>query len=288
MKVPYINDTRLDICRADFDMDEFRRKILQYGMLMRWEYAVPCPCFRTQDRGEVVTHSTEARGDCPSCRGTGQFYAEAQETRALLTTTSTTAKLATMMGEFQEGDAMLTMLPEHVPTRLDRLTLISGTVLLCETVTKTDQAVERTRYPVVRRRFPTGNADGTPGVAEVTELGVMYCRATNTAGVLQGDELREGDDFVVTDEGFIDWTLSGDDAPPPGAKYTIRYYARPAFLVQGLPYVRRDMFRQDIGVDNAELDLAPVLVHVRMEFLGPEGGSDPDATNPNPDQYPVY
>lgn len=288
MQVPLINEPNLDICRTDFDMVEFRRKILQYGMHFRWEYAIPCPCYRTQSRGEVVTRSTEARTDCPACHGTGQFYAEAQETRGILATTGSEAKLATFMGEFQSGDAMLTLLPEHIPTRLDRFTLISGTVLLSETLTKTESAVERTRYPIVRRRFPIGNSDGTPGTSDVTEVGVMYCRATDEHGVIQGAPLVEGTHFEVTDAGLIDWTIGGADAPESGARYAVRYYARPAFIVQGLPYVRRDMFRQEHGAEDQELDLAPVLAHVRMEFLGPEGGPDPANPDPNPDPYPVY
>jgi hypothetical protein len=288
--IPIITEPQLDKARVDFNLRDFRRALLQHGVPLRWEFAVVCPCKRIQSRGIVVVQSTEARTDCPECRGVGVIYDCAQNTVGIVHDTREKAVLSTYHGQYSEGDVLITMLPEHLPDRWDRLTLKAGVRVYNESRRRTDARYERLRYPIVRRKFPVGNEDGSPGVSEMMELGVLYMRRTGADGQLIPGALVEGEDFAITDDGRIDWDL-GDDAgtaPEEGAWYSVRYYARPVFIVKGLPYVRRDGFTQPFDAPSASFELSPILVHASPEFLGNEGVPEVEEQVPNPDITPVY
>jgi hypothetical protein len=289
-QIPIITEPMLDRARVDFSLRDFRRALLQHGVPLRWEFAVVCPCKRIQSRGIVVVQSTEARTDCPECRGVGVIYDCAQNTIGIVHDTREKAVLSTYHGQYSEGDVLITMLPEHLPDRWDRLTMKSGVRVYNESRRRTDARYERLRYPIVRRKFPIGNEDGTPGVSAMMELGVLYMRRTGIDGQLILGALVENEDFVITDDGRIDWDL-GDEAgtaPEEGAWYSARYYARPVFIVKGLPYVRRDGFTQPYDAPSASLELSPILVHASPEFLGNEGVPDVEEQVPNPDITPIY
>lgn len=288
--IPIITEPQLDKARVDFNLRDFRRALLQHGVPLRWEFAVVCPCKRIQSRGIVVVQSTEARTDCPECRGVGVIYDCAQNTVGIVHDTKDKAVLSTYHGQYSEGDVLITMLPEHLPDRWDRLTLKAGVRVYNESRRRTDARYERLRYPIVRRKFPVGNDDGSPGVSEMMELGVLYLRRTAMDGQLISGRLIENEDFAITDDGRIDWDL-GDEAgtaPEEGAWYSVRYYARPVFIVKGLPYLRRDGFTQPFDAPNAQLELSPILVHASPEFLGNEGVPEVEEQVPNPDITPVY
>lgn len=288
-ELPVINEPNLDLCRVDFDPQGFRRAILQHGMPVQWEYGMVCPCKRTQTRHEVIATSDEARADCPACNGTGILYGPPQTSIGILQDTKEMAKLSTVIGQYSEGDAFLTMPPEHIPDRLDRITLMAGTRVLSETRQRTDATVESLRYPVLRRVFEVGNVDESPGEVPV-ELGVLYARFTNTDGEIQVRDLLEGTDFTVTDAGKIDWAVgdAGGTAPPEGAWYSMRYFARPVFKVTGFPYLRRDTFTQAPGQTTREFAYTPVFVHLTPEFLGHQAQGNDNDPSPNPDTYPDY
>lgn len=288
-ELPVINEPSLDLCRVDFDPQGFRRVLLQHGMPVQWEYGMVCPCKRTQTRHEVVATSDEARADCTACNGTGILYGPPQESIGILQEVKEAAKLSTILGQYSEGDAFLTMPPEHIPDRLDRITLMAGTRVLSETRQRTAAAVEALRYPILRRVFNVGNADESPG-SVAAELGVMYARFTNTSGETQVRDLLEGTDFTVTDAGRIDWTI-GDDAstaPATGAWYSVRYFARPVFKVVGFPFLRRDTFTQAPGQAVREFAYMPVFVHLTPEFLGHQAQGNDNDPSPNPDPFPTY
>lgn len=288
--IPIINELNLDKNRVDFNQHDFRRVLLQHGVPLRWEFAMVCPCKRIQSRGVVVVHSTEARTDCPACSGTGVLYGGAQNTVGLVHETREKAIMSTPHGQYSEGDVLISMLPEHLPDRWDRLTMQSGARVYNESRRRTSSRFERLRYPIVRRKFPVGYEDGSQGMSGIMELGVIYARATAADGNILPVTLVENEDFAVTDDGRIDWDL-GDEAgtaPVEGAWYSMRYFARPVFIVKGLPYVRRDGFAQPYDAPQAQLELAPVLVHASPEFLGNEGVPEVEAQTPNPDITPVY
>jgi len=284
--IPFINEFNLDIGRVDYEPCEFRRVLLQHGMPLKWEYSLICPCRRVQDRDYVQEASDEPRANCPACYGSGMLHSGGQDTIGLLHDVKESAKFSTPFGQYTEGDLLCSMPPEHTPDRNDRLTLKAGARVLNEVRQRSAGPVERLRYPVLRRVFPVGNADSSPG-STVLELGVAYMRATDADGNVSGTVLLEGVDFTITDVGAIDWTI-GDTAttsPPAGAWYTVRYYARPVFTIVGFPFLRRDTFTQAWGAAAETFDYLPVLVHLRPEFLG--HAPEPDVT-PNPDTYPLY
>jgi hypothetical protein len=289
MDTPLINFAQLDLCRVSFDMEELVRALHQHGTPIQLEASVQCPCKRIQSRHGVVVNSAEPRTDCLECNGSGIITGQPIPSLGLVHSTKDWAMISQVFGQYSEGDVLITLPPEHIPDRFDRITMMAGVRVMNEQRRRTDATVERLRYPIVRRKFDVGMADGSPGVRRV-ERGVMTARYTDAAGVLQPNLLRENVDFVVTDEGDIDWSLglTADTAPVVGAWYSIRYYARPVFVVQGFPYLRRDSQVQAYGAACPEFVYAPVLVHASPEFLGHRNVRDANDPMPNPDVSPRH
>jgi hypothetical protein len=289
ISLPYITEPNLDVCRVQMDATDFRRALLQHGMPLQWEYAMGCPCKRIQTRGDVVIASDEARSDCPACYGTGIVMGPPQATVGILQDAKEVFKLSTPIGSYTEGDAFISLPPEHIPDVADRYTLKAGARVLNEQRKRTAATVESLRYPVLKRVFDVGNSDKSPGTQRV-EYGVLYARFTSTDGVIQVRDLLEGVDFVVTDAGKIDWTIgdAGGTAPVEGAWYSMRYYARPVYRVIGFPFLRRDTFTQDVGQAVPDFAYLPVLVHLTPEFLGHQAVGNEQDPVPNPDTYPTY
>lgn len=289
MDIPLINFSQLDLCRVAFDMEELVRALHQHGTPIQFEASLQCPCKRIQSRHGVVAHSTEARSDCPECNGSGIITGEPIRSLGLVHSTKDWAMISATFGQYSEGDVLITMPPEHIPDRFDRITMLAGVRVMNEQRRRTTSMVERLRYPIVRRKFDVGMPDGSPGARRI-ERGVLVARFTDTAGVLQSRRLQENVDFTVTDAGDVDWSLgdANGTSPATDAWYSMRYYARPVFVVQGFPYLRRDSQVQDYGAQCAQFVYAPVLVHATPEFLGHRNVRDTNDPSPNPDVSPRY
>lgn len=201
---------KLNAFRIDIDDSQFRKQILQHGMRIQWQMASECPCVRslslTGGSTTITQNTFEKRPDCAACSGNGWLYHSSQEIRALTLGSETQPDGFQVFGYRGTGTIRLTMLPEHLPGFMDRLTFLDSVMVYTDIVTRTSATTEQPRYPIVKRTLQLGSS-GDATVADPTVIGVLNCRKTDTTGVIQTTELVENTDFAVNSDGEIDWTL---------------------------------------------------------------------------------
>lgn len=260
--------------RADMRPEEFRKFIVNHGLTCTWEQAAQCPCRQmtaSMAKGfgtvpSLAKGTGGSRRDCPKCAGKGWFYHDSTKTVALFMMGSANPAIAAM-GEAGRGMASITCLPENLPAYKDRFTLQDSVVIMREGRLRSNEIIEALRFPVAMRAMDT--ADGE------LEVGVLYAHKSDDDGLAQLDgELRADVDFVITDDGRIDWTLGDGNgqAPTEGQWYTLTYYHHPRFVVDSIPHGWRDT---RITYKHPESILAPMPVQCmgKLEFMG-EGGTD--------------
>jgi hypothetical protein len=155
----------------------------------------------------------------------------------------------------------LTLLPEHVPTFLDRYTMADSVITFRESRLRTASAVEALRYPIVTRSLDLA--------AGQTAVNVLHLQAANSSGVASSGLTKvQGTDFAVTD-GKIDWTLgvAAGTAPVEGDRYSVAYYASPRYVVTDHPHAYRDTFGQ-VKVISPTFTPLPVQCSAVLDFLG--------------------
>lgn len=256
---------------VQLDPEMLRSEIFTRGLRCLWEQSAECPCTDVLDTkssaftyglGSSVT-SGQAQEDCPMCNGQGYFYHSSQEIYALVTAAHGDMERFSVYGEYARAMASFTTNPEHQPQYLDRFTILDTSLVFRDHATRTANAIESLRYPVVRREH-----DLEWGV---TPRGVLYAHKADGArlGVV-GGELVETVDFDVTTDGKIDWTkgdISGS-APTVGNRYTMTYYCHPVYVVMSFPhsiratqtkYKRPDFMVQYLSVQS----------DARLEFVAP-------------------
>ena len=107
----------------------------------------------------------------------------------------------------------------------------------------------------------------------------MFAIKASEAGtiVLDGSgkplELKPGEDFTVTEDNKIDWTIGipNGRAPNPGEYYSMQYYMHPVYVVRSMPYQYRDITFK-LKSPNLDLMNLPTKVQAWLEFLGGPGG----------------
>lgn len=258
--------------RVDYRVEEFRKLVYQRGMDVKWEQAQLCPCRRpVQDyvgsalgsAGSlgVKGESTEPRVDCPVCEGDGYFWHSPQTVKALITRASSTPEGYNSWGEQARAHVYITLMPEHLPSFLDRFTLVNSVLTFRESRVRTAATVEALRYPIVTRALDLA--------AGATDVNVLHLQAADASGLTSpAGALTQGVDFDVTD-GKIDWTLgvAAGTAPPEGARYSVSYYASPRYLVTDHPNAMRDTFTQEKRL-TPEFKALPIQCSAALDFLG--------------------
>lgn len=225
--------------RVDFDERLFRTHIFTNGLRVLWELAARCPCQRRMAVQEIDEFTSEKRPDCPACNGTGVIYHSPQEITAQFTSAERNYERFAPWGENMPGMARFTLLPEHLPTILDRYTLLDAVITYTETRIR-KAVVEALRYPIVTRSLTLGQV-GDPTEPDPTGVGVVYARRADSEGVLLGNELVAGTDFDVI-SGEIDWAKGDalDTAPEKGSPYSVQYFCSPRYVVKNFPHAVRD------------------------------------------------
>ncbi len=263
---------------VDLDSGEMRSVLIGKSVRLWWEHGVPCPCRSTRTLNGRKGVTGEPQENCAYCGGAGTMYVNGQQIVGMRTSTSESQRLHTEYGPYAKGTMWLTLLPEHVADHLDRYTLLDGVRTHGE-LRKRKGTVEKLRYPVIKRTFVCGTPEDR-GVQQELTVGVQFCMASDSDGVVTGVELIEDTDFVVDDDGKLDWTL-GDDAgtaPAVGEYYTVRYYARPRFVLDDHVYLSRDLYQHADGV--VCLTPNPVRALLALDFLG--GVPPVSEDNPQP------
>jgi len=254
--------------RVDFDMEQYRNLVFAKGVDLTWEQCAECPCSRSaSDFTLSVIHTTtqttgEARPDCPLCDGRGYFWHSAQQIRAIVTAGSSSTEAFAIYGEYARGMMSVSTLPEHLPAYGDRFTVINSVQVYRETKTRTADTIEALRYPVQARTL-----DLLTGETDVRVLRLQYA---DVNGISQENySLTEGVDFVVTNEGALDFSLGEvlGTAPSEGIRYSVAYFARPRYYVADHPHTHRDSIRKFKSATESPLAL-PIQVRCTLEFMG--------------------
>jgi len=260
--------------RGDFDAEGFRRLIFEKGAEATWEARAQCPCGVSltdvaTDMGytplPAYFSSRDSHVGCPVCKGDGYYLHSAQPIRLLVQDMRIYGRRFGPTGEYGNGSARLSMLPEHKPALGDRITLKRSVMLVRE---------DRQRLTVQEDlRFPVAVQlqDLAQGRVAFRTLSVQ--KADGTGRTQLAYQLDEGVDFSVTPDGKIDWTL-GDAtgrSPAVNAYYTVSYYAHPRYVVIDLGYGVRDSFDGVHKQTPTHINL-PIMAIARQEFLGTRGG----------------
>lgn len=256
--------------RGDFDPEAFRRLIFQNGARVTWEQVHQCPCGRkladlTSDmeynapEGFVVTG--ESPGECPRCAGTGFFLADPQEIPVIISGMRATYRRFAHAGEYQEGMASVTFLPEHKILPGHRLTVTKSVIPVRESRLRGATATEALRFPIVSQ-----DLDLATGVTAKRVLWLQKGNASNLSA--PADYLVEGTDFDVVG-GAIDWTkgIANGHAPALNTYYTLEYYANPRYRIMDVQHVVRDTYVQS-HASAPVFSTMPVQGSARLEYLG--------------------
>lgn len=234
---------------------------------MLWESASRCPCERILTNGGIVQATGEFKTECPECGGLGVIYHSDLQITALFEDATVNPDRFAFYGETASGMASVTTLPEHTPGFLDRFTLIDNVMIYAETRLKR-ATVERLRWPITSREVVIGNSVD-PTEPETIAVSVVYCRKAGADGSILDTVLEVGTDFVVTDDGEIDWTLGEalGTAPAQDARYSVQYYGHPTYIVRDFPFTIRDTYVKKKTADAAFVPL-PRRAMCWLEYLG--------------------
>ena len=263
------------IPRQDFDEINFRKEIFVHGLHMKWEMAAPCPCSTKLDvtaTEQVVYAATqyaeftrEKQTGCTLCSGTGWYYHSTQNIQGIVTGADRTTKVQ-QYGVYGSGDVVITLLPVHLPSFMDKFTLKDVVVTYSEVLTKSSGTLDKTRYAIVQRTMTVGTSPADPTTSTTTTLGGLSIRSADANGQIEATTYVEGVDFTLTAQGAIDWSVGGN-TPTAGTRVSVHYYCNPVFIASSFPHVFRDT---RVGVTSTtDIPVAlPVNVNARLEFLG--------------------
>ena len=224
----------------------YLRRVLQAtGVDCTWEKAQPCPCYRivTLEGADVdPTSSTQPQGGCPACHGDGWLYYGSQTTRVQIASSSSRLDNLAAAGLATPGSVMISAFVETPINIGDRFTVLCDVRPVVQQQIRGSGATDTLRFPIVDKAWTLGTALD-PKVPETVTLGVDYAvSASLTTGAIVGGatptEYREGVNFTIS-SGLINWTIGGANVPPTGARYSLRYYARPRFIVSSMQYATR-------------------------------------------------
>lgn len=190
--------------RADMKPNDFRKMILQKGFEVKWEQAAICPCQRQLNLSSKVSLTGESRQNCPKCSGTGVIYHSPLNIKAWVGGVRNEHDLLRQYGEYGPGTIFLSLLPEHTPGALDKFTLLSNLIVFRETRTKGSGAIERMRYPIIKRSVSIGS-QADSDVAETLTVGAIYIHKAAATGIV-------GDPPITVDQDFSTFASNAGSA----------------------------------------------------------------------------
>lgn len=217
------------------------------GIDCTWAKALPCPCWvpATVEGSNIPdTQSTMPQPECPACRGDGWLYYGSQSGRFLLTSAQSAQQTQGTAGYVQPGTFSVTALVEQPLGVGDRITVNGAVRVVQQTFTRV-ASTDTLRFPIINKAWEIGTALD-PNVPETVNIGVDYLVAANaTTGAIVGGatptEYVQGVNFTITAQGLIDWTIGGVNIPPVGARCSVRYYARPRYIITSAPFTHRQL-----------------------------------------------
>lgn len=230
--------------RSDFDVEAFRVQVWNQGMTVIWEQFTLCPCGQRQDNFGTVAMDFTALGPtkltgaakttCATCGGKNYILRDAQEIKVLIFSQAYRNNRFSLTGDMDTGSCRATFLPENKPSDGDRITLTNSVHVVREKHFRSGN-VQAMRFPIASQI-----QDLQSGQTPVSVLTLMRAGLDNVTDPVP---LVQGVDFTVDNQGRIVWsTASGNRAPVAGAQFSIEYYAKPRYVVDGAAHGVRDTF----------------------------------------------
>ncbi len=187
-----------------FDPAEFDRLIEAHGVPALWRRARTCPCIKVET-GQP-DFNCDLCGDLP-----GTLWDAGAELRVLAPGRQRRDEQQDI-GQLMAGMVTLTFPSEYTPGHWDRVELLNAAM-----VVNNERHVRGAVDPVGR---------STERLRIHPSLAVEYCEAI-VGGLLVA--YIEGSDFSIEGSGAIVW--GAGRGPAVGVQYTLRYRARPVYIV---------------------------------------------------------
>lgn len=230
--------------RSDFDVEAFRVQVWNQGMTVLWEQYTMCPCGQRLDNyGTVAMDFTalgptkltgEPKTTCVTCSGKGYILRDPQQIKALVFAQAMQSRRFGTNGDMDSGACRATFLPENKPSDGDRITLLDSVHVVRE------KAFRRGNTQALRFPVATQVQDLQSGNTPVSVLTILRAGLNNVTDPVP---LVQGTDFTVDAQGRIVWsTATGNRAPVEGAQFSVEYYAKPRYVVDGASHHVRDTF----------------------------------------------
>lgn len=186
-----------------FDAAEFDALIAEHGVPALWRRARACPCVGEDGQPEIA---------CAFCSDLPGYFWDAGVELRVLAPGRQRRDEQQDIGQLMAGMVQITFPSTFTPGHFDRVEFLAATMVINN---------ERLRRGALD---PAGRSQERLRIRP--SLGVEYCAA------IVGDALvayAEGTDFSVGADGSIAWVPGR--GPAAGTRYTLRYHARPTFII---------------------------------------------------------
>jgi hypothetical protein len=264
---------------GDFDQD-----VQEGGLWTIWEQRYPCPC-RSSDHGSPTEQPDVL---CQECKGTGDAYHSPATIKVVYAQPELNHNELVVWGEWLGGQTLATPRSEFLFGHRDRLTVVDS-LYVAEDLKERPERGEllELHHPIATREVEWQRDGLNPCVPEaalseddadpcskstfgrritsqrVTFLGYHKIIGETSEG-LQRElvVLREGEDYLITDDGKID--LSPGDShgttPPPGTMMSVTYLAHPVWIVaQYAPYAAQFTYQTEQTEDPILIELPKTM-----------------------------
>lgn len=181
--------------RARYRPRPTQEHIHSFGVNVRWDRAIKCPCLNDQGQNSRL---------CEICRGHGYAYPDSFKIRGLLTGMRNQEALA-LAGLLKTGEMMFTPQAGIRMDDGDRLTLLQYDRRESEIVEREDDDRDRLLHP------------------EPLRIVAVYQKRGEALHKFEATSYR-------LEEGRIVW-VPDTDQPDPGSMYTVQYDYRPQYMV---------------------------------------------------------
>lgn len=240
---PGLKASQLAKGRVDFKVDEFDKKIAQFGYHLVWRKALLCPC--------VSPETDQARIDCSICDSSGYFYIEPISVQAIMSGLESRKGIYRNLGEWLEGMSVITTKAEIRLGYRDSLASVHSVMVFNEWITKGNRKGPRVNLPVGH------------DVARYRILRMLHMfYEVDERPVL----LEERIDYEITEDGWIHWLPTGNQKVPDKTLLTIHYEYHPVWIVISAPHGVRDTVtkRREPAPSAKAL---PIQAAVKLDYL---------------------
>jgi len=188
------------------DPKRFDEEIEHHGIAARWHRSRTCPC--------IDPRTGQAEIGCPVCLDEGVLWDEGTALKVLMPGRSRKDEYADV-GHWMNGFVSITFPSKVVPGHYDKVELseslmIARQVLVRGATNKLGRSRERLRY-------------------REAAVAVEYCEAIDPGDPAAVLSFSTPDDFSLGPTGVVEWVPG--HGPASGKQYTVRYQARPTYIV---------------------------------------------------------